>query len=179
MKVTPVKTTADFKVLDESYQSPTILVALWWQKQTQKQSRFGLFRADSNKFASQLYIKLWDSYTKAFIGQFSGKAVYSFLAFCYVCDGFTWNSSQNQSYTCWYNVCSAPSLSPYMHLYITRSQIKRKCNEKEYRYCRADHVLICGLWVMQSVHGSEKMLGLACKTKQQVSILVHTKSCFD
>ena len=28
MNVTPVKTTADFKVLDESYQSPTIFISL-------------------------------------------------------------------------------------------------------------------------------------------------------
>ena len=28
MKVTPVKTTADFKVLDESYQSPTIFTII-------------------------------------------------------------------------------------------------------------------------------------------------------
>ena len=56
-----------------------------------------------------------------------------------------------------------------MHLYIIRSQVKENGNAKEAKYGRADPVPSYGLKVMQSVHGSEKMLGLASKTTQQVS----------
>ena len=58
---------------------------------------------------------------------------------------------------------------PTCILYIIRSQVKENGNVKETNYVRADPVQSCGLKVMQSVHGSEKMLGLACKPKQQVS----------